>query len=72
MAILLMALAESLKAPTILLHVIGLAFVVGRLSHAYGFLASVQTFTFRILGMQLTLFSLLGLAATCLWFALMR
>lgn len=64
-ALLLMALAESLKAPLWWLHVLGLALVAGRTIHAYGLSQTPHILRLRVLGMQLT-FAVIGLAAlTC-------
>lgn len=64
-ALLLIALAESLKAPTLLLHLLGLALVAGRVIHAYGLSQTPHVLRLRVLGMSLT-FSVIALAAlTC-------
>ena len=62
LALLLLALAESLKAPSILLHLLGLALVAGRFSHAYGLSQSPQVAGARGLGILLTLL-MIGLTA---------
>ena len=64
-ALLLMALAESLKAPLWWLHVLGLMLLAGRVTHAYGLAQTPHILRYRVLGMQLT-FAVIGLAAlTC-------
>jgi hypothetical protein len=72
MALILMALAESLATPALILHGLGLALVAGRLSHAYGLSQTKENFRFRTTGMGLT-FTVIGLAgAACLIMALLR
>ena len=60
--LLLMALAESMAPPHLLLHIAGLLLVAGRLLHAYGVSQSPAILRYRVYGMWLT-FSALGLAA---------
>lgn len=60
--LLLMALAESMSPPHLLLHVAGLLLVTGRLLHAYGVSQSPTVMRYRLWGMWLT-FAALGLAA---------
>ena len=60
--LLLMALAESMAPPHLLLHLAGLMLVVGRLLHAYGVSQSPTVMRYRVWGMWLT-FAALGLAA---------
>lgn len=72
LALLLLALAESLGTHAWLLHGLGLALLAGRLSHAWGMSQSQETFAFRIFGVAVT-FWMIGLAAAaCLWGALAR
>jgi uncharacterized protein len=61
-ALLLMTLAESLHAPNLLLHVLGLALVVGRLCHAYGVSQMKEPLNFRVIGTATT-FTVIGVAA---------
>lgn len=69
MALLMLAFAESLKAPSIVLHVLGLALVAGRYIHAYALSQSPHILRLRVLGMWLTL-GTIGLAAfVCFAFA---
>jgi uncharacterized protein len=72
MALLLMGLAETLLAPKLWLHAIGLTLLVGRLVHVYGVSADLKTFGPRVTGMVLTFTAILMLAGTCLWLALPR
>ena len=60
--LLLMALAESMAPPHVLLHVAGLLLVAGRLLHAYGVSQFPPVMRYRVYGMWLT-FVALGLAA---------
>lgn len=61
--LLLLHLAEfSQVLPSIFIHIIGLAFTVGRFSHYFAFKNRMQM-KYRILGMHLTLWPLLLLAA---------
>ncbi|WP_072390920.1 MAPEG family protein [Hyphomicrobium sp. CS1GBMeth3] len=62
MALLMLTFAESLKAPLIVLHVLGLALLAGRLLHAYGLSQTPHVLRLRTLGMVLTL-GTIGLAA---------
>lgn len=60
--LLLMALAETMSPPNVLIHIIGLLLVVGRALHAYGLSQTPHILSFRVLGMVLTFFAL-GIAA---------
>ncbi len=62
MALILMALAESLKAPSIFLHLLGLVLVAARVMHAYGLSQTPHILRLRVLGMSLT-FTVIGVAA---------
>ncbi|MEZ5844152.1 MAG: MAPEG family protein [Hyphomicrobiaceae bacterium] len=55
MALILMGLAESLKAPAPVLHAIGAALLVGRIVHAYALAQEPHILRLRIAGMVLTL-----------------
>ena len=72
LALLLLALAESLGTHAWLLHGLGLALLGGRIAHARGMSQARETFAFRVAGV-VTTFWMLGLAAAaCLWGALAR
>jgi hypothetical protein len=60
--LLMMALAESMAPPDLLVHVSGLLLVGGRVLHAYGVSQSPPVMRYRVYGMWLT-FASLGLAA---------
>lgn len=62
MALLLLAFAESLKAPSIALHALGAALVVGRFLHAYALSQTPHILNLRVAGMSITLVTI-GLAA---------
>lgn len=66
LALVLLAAAESLKAPALVLHVLGLGLVAGRYIHAYGLSQSPHNFRLRVLGMWLTLIAIALLATLCL------
>src|ERR1700748_1123954 len=54
LALLLMALAESLKTDGRILPGLGIALVVGRIVHAYGVSQSKESFSLRITGVAVT------------------
>jgi len=56
------ALAESMKAPSLFLHVLGLALVAGRYVHAYTLSQTPHILRLRVLGMWATL-TMIGLTA---------
>ena len=66
LALLLMALAESMTASRYLLHLFGVVLVVARIVHAYGVSQENENLTFRVLGIGLTLTMLGAAALTCL------
>lgn len=65
----LIGLAESLRAPALLLHGLGALLVVARLSHAYGVSRQPETFLFRVAGTGGTLTVVGSAAAFCLYAA---
>ena len=66
LALILLALAESLGTGRWVLHALGLLLLAGRLAHAFGVSQMQETFAFRVAGVSLTL-TMLGLAeATCI------
>jgi uncharacterized membrane protein YecN with MAPEG domain len=62
MALILMALSESLKAPSIVLHLLGVLLIVARVMHAYALSQTPHILRLRVLGMVLT-FTVIGVAA---------
>ena len=72
LALLLLALAESLGTSVWLLHGLGIALVGGRLVHAFGMSQAEERFAFRVTGIGTT-FGMIGTAAAaCLHGALGR
>jgi uncharacterized membrane protein YecN with MAPEG domain len=67
LALILLALAESLHNPIWLLHVLGSALLIGRMSHAIGVSRANEPFGFRVAAMALTFAMLVGTALTCLY-----
>ncbi len=66
LTLLLMALAEGLKTDPRLLHAMGIALVVARLSHAIGMSQAKENFAFRVTGMAMTFTVILVAALACL------
>ncbi len=58
--LLLLLTLELNGAPTILIHVLGATLLIGRILHAMGLPA--KDFKKRVLGMQITIYLLIGLA----------
>ena len=61
-ALLLMALAESMVPPDLVVHLAGLLLIAGRLLHAYGTSHSPPIMRYRVYGTALT-FTAIGIAA---------
>ena len=72
LALLLLALAESLGTSIWLLHALGVALVAARLSHAFGMSQPAENFAFRVAGVATTFWTIGIAAAACLWGALVR
>lgn len=66
LAIILFAFIEVNDGPNALLHALGSAFILGRISHIYGVSQTQEVFSYRIFGMMLT-FSSLMIAALYLF-----
>lgn len=62
LALLLLALAESVGAPGWMLHALGMALLLGRAVHAYGMSQPKEQLVLRVVGTSTTL-GVLGLAA---------
>lgn len=58
--LLLLLTLELNGAPTLLIHILGAALLIGRILHAIGLPA--KDFKKRVLGMQITIYLLIGLA----------
>jgi uncharacterized membrane protein YecN with MAPEG domain len=65
-ALLLMALAESMAPPNLLLHASGIVLVAGRIIHAYGVSQSPPMMRLRTYGMAMTIAAIAIAALTCL------
>ncbi|MAD73516.1 MAG: glutathione metabolism protein [Rheinheimera sp.] len=65
-ALLLMFLAEYSGLAAVYLHILGVALLVGRLSHAYGVSQQQEPLKYRVFGMILT-FAVLLLAALAIF-----
>lgn len=59
-SLILLVLLELSEAHVALVHFGGIAVLVGRILHARGLL--IESLRYRILGMQITIFTLIGLA----------
>lgn len=59
LGLLLIYFAESAGAPRPLIHVLGLALLVGRVLHGFGISQITEDYRFRVAGMALTLTTLL-------------
>jgi uncharacterized protein len=69
LALILLALTESLKAPSSVIHLLAICLVAGRLLHAYGLSQTPHILKWRTVGMVLTL-TVIGIAALlCFTFA---
>jgi uncharacterized protein len=68
--LILLILLEISGANIWLVHIAGIAIIVGRLVHAKGLLS--ENLRYRVLGMQVTFFTIIGLAATNIFYALYK
>ena len=59
-ALMLLLMLELNGAPKILIHILGVTLLVGRILHAMGL--PTKDFKKRVLGMQITIYLLIGLA----------
>jgi uncharacterized membrane protein YecN with MAPEG domain len=66
LAVVLMGLLESLAAPALQLHAMGLALLVGRGLHAFGISRLDEPLWMRVTGMAITFAVLLTGAVTCM------
>ncbi len=72
LALLLMALAESMQGDARVLHALGLTLAAGRVVHAFGVSQAKENLSLRVTGMSLT-FAVIALAAfACLWLSASR
>lgn len=59
LCLILLYMVEAQRAPAFLMHGLGLALLVGRISHAYGVSQVKENLAFRVAGMVLTFITLL-------------
>ncbi|MDG3086522.1 MAPEG family protein [Vibrio hannami] len=64
--LILMALVEYNGASPWMIHLIGIAFIIGRVLHGKAILS--ESFKGRVLGMQITIFTIFGLMALNLFY----
>jgi uncharacterized membrane protein YecN with MAPEG domain len=65
-ALILLALSELAEVTPLILHSAGIALLLGRILHVYALDRETQKLSYRILGMQLTLTTLMVLAGVLL------
>jgi uncharacterized membrane protein YecN with MAPEG domain len=70
LTLLLMALAEIIGAPWLVIFALGAMLVAGRRLHAHGLGQESGKFKARVRGMQLTIFALVGASAVAIIMAL--
>ena len=68
-ALILLAAAESLGSPRLLLHGIGATLVIGRISHAYALSQSPHILSLRVFGMAATFAAIVAGVVVCLGWA---
>ncbi len=66
----LIALAESLATPKLILHALGAVFVMGRIAHAYALSQTPHILKMRVVGMLSSLNALIFGACVCVVMAL--
>lgn len=69
-ALILLVLLELSGAVPWIIHVAGIAIMTGRVLHARGLLT--ENLRYRVLGMQLTIFTIIGLASANIFFSLYK
>lgn len=67
LGLLLIAGAEVLSAPAVLVHGLGIVLLVGRLVHAFGVSQEAEVIAYRVSGMALTFTCYLVAAAAIIW-----
>jgi uncharacterized membrane protein YecN with MAPEG domain len=65
LALILMALAESMKLRPLWLNAIGIILVYGRISHAYGLSQTPHNLRLRVIGMMATFAAIAAAAVAC-------
>jgi uncharacterized protein len=71
LALVLLGLAESLKAPPALLHLAGFTLLSGRVVHAYGLSQTPHILRLRVIGMILTFGAITLTAVVCFVLAML-
>ena len=72
LVVVMLALAETMGTGRLTLHLFGIAFLVGRIAHAFGLYRTLGANPGRTIGVALTLGTILGLAITLLVHCLPR
>lgn len=67
--ILLLYLAETQGAPSVVVHGVGLCLLIGRLFHVYGVSQENEQFQYRVLGISITFTALIASASFLLFVA---
>ena len=70
LVVVMLALAETMGTGRLTLHVFGVAFIVGRIAHAFGLYRTLGVNPGRTIGVVLTLGTILGRAITLLMIAI--
>ena len=55
LSLILLYFAEVMAAPVVLLHLLGIALLLGRVIHAWGVSKTTENFKFRVSGMVITI-----------------
>jgi uncharacterized membrane protein YecN with MAPEG domain len=63
LSLVLIFIAESQAAHPYFIHALGLALLIGRVSHAYGVSQSKENYAFRVFGMAMTLTTIITCSA---------
>jgi uncharacterized membrane protein YecN with MAPEG domain len=71
-ALVLLALAESMKVPSPLLHMTGLILLAGRVIHAYGLSQTPHNMRMRVYGMMMTFVAIAAAALFCFGFGVVH
>lgn len=66
LVVIMLALAEAMGTSRLTLHIFAIAFIVGRIAHAFGLYRTLGVNPGRTIGVVLTLGTILGLAITLL------
>lgn len=69
-SLVLLVLLELSGVTYLLVHLAGIALIIGRVIHAKGLLT--ENLRYRVLGMQFTIFTIIGLASANIFFSLYK